>query len=105
MSRKDKKTPNISSVSQDIELEQKVALNPDWVYGEVQPSLVQIGEAYIHICNPKNLHLGVRPWCEVRVKKAKDAYLKVTISDKGRALQIANALNRSNGFVKNVTIQ
>lgn len=104
MSRKDKKTPNIS-VSQDIELEQKVALNPDWVYGEVQPSLVQIGEAYIHICNPKNLHLGVRPWCEVRVKKAENAHLKVTISDKGRALKIASAINRSNGLDKNVIVQ
>lgn len=100
MSKKSSET----EVVEKPEVKEVVVPNPSWIYGEVQPSQVQIGEAYVHVCNPHASYLGVRAWCEVRVKKADNAYKKVILTDKEGAIRIAHTLNKTNGIVKKVVV-
>ena len=93
-----------TEVVQKPEVKEVVVPNPSWIYGEVQPSQVQTGEAYVHVCNPHANYLNVRTWCEVRVKKADDAYKKVILTDREGAIRIAYTLNKTNGIVKKVLV-
>ena len=83
-----------------VEVTQEEPKHTAWIYGTKQPENVQIGEAYVHICNPHEAYLNIRTWCEVRIKKADNAYKKVILTEKSEAQKIAHTYNRSNGIIK-----
>lgn len=101
MARKSTSTEKLSKQQPEVI---KEVVQPGWTYGIPQPQKVQVGEAYVHVCNPLPTYLGVKSWAEVRIKKADDAYRKLMYTSKKEALKIAHDFNKSNGLDKTVEI-